>query len=325
MHNEKISVIIPAMNVEPYLRQCLDSIIVQTYTELEILLIYTESNDQTLRICEEYVAKDARILLLKNETGMLGAGIARNIGLRNATGEYLGFVDADDIIAVDMFRILYDNMKKYQADISICKETRNLKDVKCKVESSKVMIFDTEESLAELLVGNKYHGELWNKLFKKKCIGTTEFINSRVAEDVMFVWTVLKETKRIVYTDAKRYFYRFNPDGISKQYSLDNITMKKKVYDSIYNDVVRYYPAIQQTFINRIAIVNAQNYVAGKLAGMRSKEIEKELLQIRKKYRLKNDGYNYNKKEFVQTKIFELSPGLLYGLYRLYYKLRGRG
>lgn len=325
MHNEKISVIIPAMNVGAYLRQCLDSVIVQTYTDLEILIIYTESNDQTLKICEEYSSRDDRIHLLKNETGMLGAGIARNIGLRNATGEYIGFVDADDIIADDMFKILYDNMQTYHADVSICKETRNIEDVKCQVVSQHVMIFDPEESLAEMLVGCKYHGELWNKLFKKRCIGKTEFIKSKVAEDVMFVWTVLKETKKIVYTDAKRYFYRFNPEGISKQYSLDNITMKKKVYDSIYNDIVRYYPAIQQTFINRIAIVNAQNYVAGKLAGMRSKETEKELLQLRKKYRFKKDGYNYNKKEFAQVKIFELSPELLYGLYRLYYKLRGRG
>lgn len=323
--SKKISVIIPVMNVEPYLRECLDSIISQTYLNLEIILIYTESRDETLKICEEYSLKDRRIVLLKNETGLVGPGISRNIGLKNMTGDLLGFVDADDCIAKDMFRILYDNMQIYNADISICKETRNEEDIRKPAIGSHTIELGTQDALAEFLVGSKFHGELWNKLFKIECIGDTEFIKTGIGQDIMFVWTVMQYAKNIVYTDAKRYFYRFNPGGISKQFKIENMIRKKEIYSIIGSDVKLKYPTIQQQLNNRIAIVNAQNYVAIKFARIKSDEIEEELLRLRKIYKFKKDKYRYNKKELVQAQLFELSPRLLFKLYRIYYKIKGRG
>lgn len=323
--SEKISVIVPVMNVEPFLRQCLDSITSQTYSDLEIILIYTKSKDQTLKICEDYASGDDRIVLLRNETGLVGPGVSRNIGLQNMTGELLGFVDADDCIANDMFQVLYDNMKTYDADVSICKETRNKDDIEKKQLSQKIVEFDTQEALAEFLVGSRFHGELWNKLFKKECIQNTEFLKTEIGEDITFVWTVIQNAKKIVYTDAKRYFYRFNPNGISKQHKIENITQKKDIYSSIGQDVSLKYPKIKRQLNNRIAIMNAQNYVAVKLARIKSEEVEKELLSLRKKYKFRKDDYRYNKKESVQAKLFELSPKLLFILYRVYFRIKGRG
>lgn len=324
-NSEKISVIIPVMNVELFLRQCLDSVISQTYSNLEILLIYTESKDSTLNICKEYSDKDERVILLKNDTGLVGPGISRNIGLEHMTGKLLGFVDADDYIAKDMFSILYENMMCYDADISICKETRNEEDINKEVVSSQIVEFDTQGALAEFLVGSKYHGELWNKLFKKECIGDIKFLKTGIGQDIMFVWNVMQNAKKIVFTDTKCYFYRYNPSGISKQHKIENITRKKDIYKIIGQDVRQKYPKMQQQLNNRIAVVNAQNYVAIKIAGIKSEEIEKELLRLRKVYRFRKDGYRYNKKESVQARIFEQSPLLLYELYRVYYKMKGRG
>lgn len=323
--DEKISIIIPVMNAEPFLRQCLDSVISQTYSNLEIILIYTESKDATLSICEEYSDKDERVILLENDTGFVGPGISRNIGLVHMTGKLLGFVDADDYIAKNMFHVLYENMMFYNADISICKETRNEEDINKEIASSQIVEFDTQGALAEFLVGSKYHGELWNKLFRKECIRDNEFLKTGIGQDIMFVWNVMQNAKKIVFTDEKCYFYRYNPNGISKQHKTGNITRKKDIYSIIGQDVKQKYPKIQQQLNNRIAIVNAQNYVAIKIAGIKSEEIERELLKSRKVYRFRKDGYRYNKRESIQAQIFEQSPLLLYELYRVYYKMKRRG
>lgn len=323
--SEKISVIIPVMNAGLFLRECLDSVISQTYSDLEIILIYTESTDETLKICKEYSSKDKRIVLLKNETGLVGPGISSNIGLKNMTGSLIGFVDADDCIAKDMFSILHDNLRMYNADISICKETRDKEDIRKIAVSMQMIEMETQDALAEFLVGSKFHGELWNKLFKINCIEDIEFIKTGIGQDIMFVWSVMQNAKKIVYTDAKRYFYRFNPRGISKQHKIENITRKKEIYNTIGCDVTSKYPQIQQQLTNRLAIVNAQNYVALKLAKIKSDEIEKGLLRLRRTYKFRKDGYSYNKKESVQALLFEVSPRALFGLYRIYYKMKGRG
>ncbi|MBO7334370.1 MAG: glycosyltransferase, partial [Lachnospiraceae bacterium] len=115
---ELISVIVPVFEVEKYLKECIESILNQTYTNLEIILVDDGSPDKCGEICEEYAKTDNRIIVIHHENK--GLSSARNRGLDIATGDYIGFVDSDDKIAPDMFEILLNNLKQYDADISIC-------------------------------------------------------------------------------------------------------------------------------------------------------------------------------------------------------------
>ena len=115
--NNLISIIVPIYNVEKYLKKCIDSIINQTYKNLEIILVDDGSPDNCGKICDEYAKKDNRIKVIHKENG--GVSSARNVGVENATGEYIGFVDSDDYIEKDMYEVLINNLKKENADISI--------------------------------------------------------------------------------------------------------------------------------------------------------------------------------------------------------------
>ena len=119
MNKELISVIIIAYNVENYIGKCLESVINQTYTNLEIIIVDDASTDKTSDICIEYQKKDDRIKYVKHKNNH-GQAIARNTGLDNATGEYISFVDSDDFILPDYYELLYNNLQTTNADISIC-------------------------------------------------------------------------------------------------------------------------------------------------------------------------------------------------------------
>ena len=123
---ERISVIVPVYKVEPYLRKCLDSIVNQTYRNLEIILVDDGSPDNCGRICDEYAERDKRIRVIHQKNG--GVSSARNEGLKIASGDWIGWVDSDDWIEPDMFEYLLENAKKSKADIAVCSRKEWYKD-----------------------------------------------------------------------------------------------------------------------------------------------------------------------------------------------------
>ena len=115
MSNELVSVILPIYNVELYLKECIESVIGQSYKDLEIILVDDGSTDQSPYICDEYAKIDRRIKVIHKKNG--GLGYARNSGMKVATGEYVAFVDSDDYVDLDMFESMYNSAKKYDADL----------------------------------------------------------------------------------------------------------------------------------------------------------------------------------------------------------------
>ena len=141
--NEVVSIIIPIYNVEAYLRQCLETVIHQTYPNLEIILVNDGSPDQSEEICKEFFRKDARIRYVRQENGGLSA--ARNTGIELATGDYITFIDPDDWVTEDYVEVLYRQLKKYDADVSVA--NYNLYDD----SSSKYLIKVTDDDYSETL------------------------------------------------------------------------------------------------------------------------------------------------------------------------------
>ena len=222
-----ISVIVPVHNTEKYLRACVDSILTQTYDNIELILIDDGSSDQCGTICDEYSLKDRRIKVVHNEKAG-GAPEARNIGLNLASGEYLAFVDSDDYICGEMFEVLLQNLVQNNADIAIC----DYQDVNCDGEVVKKNnhkqivpgVVTTREALKEL-IANFSFVVLWNKIYKRELFDSFRLPkNVRIGEDAYVMPEIFLRSQKIVAVSDPLYYYRNTPNSLThSKFTIDNI------------------------------------------------------------------------------------------------------
>lgn len=207
--NDLISVIVPIYNVEKYLNKCIDSIISQTYKNLEIILIDDGSPDRCPQMCDEYSKKDNRIKVIHKENG--GVSFARNIGLINSTGKYILFIDSDDYIDMDMIEFLVNNIQlNDNYDMSACGYYLNNNPI---FEKNRECLTLTNVEGAKYIAGKnhcKLRGFLWNKLFKREIINKFNIIfptDIYFCEDAYFCQLYLKRCHSIIYNCKPKYHY----------------------------------------------------------------------------------------------------------------------
>lgn len=215
-----ISVIVPIYKAELYLRKCINSILAQSYHNLEIILIDDGSPDNCGFICDEYSKKDNRIRTIHQENG--GVSIARNVGLQAAHGKYIGFVDPDDWIASDMYECLYDVIERYQANIAVC-EYYNCWSKDCSgPHSDTVRIYQNREVM-EALLSLKVGNYLWNKLFDRALwTPDIQFPDGKIFEDVRTIYKVMKKCKIMVVIPEIKYYYRRHSSSITRVNQIQN-------------------------------------------------------------------------------------------------------
>ena len=220
----KISIIVPIYKVEDYLHRCIDSIINQTYSNLEIILVNDGSPDNCGVICEEYAKNDSRIKVIHKENG--GLSDARNAGLKIATGDYIGFIDSDDWIHKDMYKILYDIIIKKECDIVECNAIKTKSIISDKGIDDTYNIFRyTKEDVIEALISEKIVKQtVWNKLYKRSCIKNIFFEKGKVHEDEFWTYRVMNECNILIHVDINLYYY-FQRDSsiMGNKYSLKRL------------------------------------------------------------------------------------------------------
>jgi len=204
-NNKLISVIIPVYNVEKYLRQCLNSVISQTYRNLEIILIDDGSTDNSWKICDEYAKKDERIKVFHQKNLDLSA--ARNSGLKIAKWEYIWYVDSDDYIELDMYEKLYNQLEETDSDLVICNRYIGKQDWTWKKNNKfpHKQIITSNEAL-EYFYDSMY---VRNKLYKRIWVENLLFVET-FAQDVIYNFTLLKKIKKIACIDECLNYYRYN-------------------------------------------------------------------------------------------------------------------
>lgn len=212
-----ISVIVPVYNVERYLKACVDSVISQTYSNLEIILVDDGSPDKSPEICDEYAKKDSRIQVIHQKNG--GLAKARNIGIENSHGEYISFIDSDDYVVPNYVEILYRGIIENDADVSIA-SFRSLK---------KNTVFHEDYSSAFSVISKRKCFEIytststnpfvsaWNKLYKRSLFSNIQFPEGKLYEDAFTTYKIFDVAKKIVFSSSVLYFYRLNPDSIMGQ------------------------------------------------------------------------------------------------------------
>lgn len=245
----EISIIVPIYNVQEYLSKCIDSILLQTFSDLEIILVNDGSTDCSGDICDKYAEKDTRIRVLHKQNG--GVSSARNAGLKLARGEYIGFVDPDDWIYKDMFMKLYNLSKEHNSDISVCGFCREIdgviteqqKDIENIIQMNKI------ESMNELFKGKLYRFSLCNKLFKKQCFQDVEFPEGMIHEDLATTYKLFNNSNKVSYTNYIGYVYVKRHNSIlntkfnkNRLYSLeiweDILIFMEKNYYELYDVVI---------------------------------------------------------------------------------------
>ncbi len=207
---QKISVIVPVYKVEKTLHACVNSILAQTYTDIEVILVNDGSPDSCPAMCEELAGTDSRIKVVHRENGGLSA--ARNTGIEYATGEYITFVDSDDMIDPSMISVLLDTIVKSEADMSVC--MFKIFENDCDIGEAELLDGVKTVSARELLISERAYDrtEAWGKLYKKEIFSSLRFKEGIYYEDTHIFPYILESIEKVAFNGSKLYYYRKNPE-----------------------------------------------------------------------------------------------------------------
>ena len=294
---ELITIVIPVYNLGKYIRNCLDSVCAQTYKNLEILLIDDGSTDNTLVICREYAKRDERIRMICREHEGLSA--VRNIGSREAKGEYIAHIDGDDILERTYISYLYQLLTEYDADISMCSyiplwEGREKSQKKAAGKDVKIKVMNREQALEALLYQKHFITATWAKLFKKKLFSKVEFPHGKLAEDMGSTYKLIHCSEKVVYSSKIQYYYLQRSGSIVHALSFQ----KGKDYLEQSEEMVKFiekeYPhmiraAYSRCFSSNIQVLSTITFF--KKYDFSKKEMVAEITENIKKYR-KNVLFN---------------------------------
>lgn len=325
-----ISVIVPIYDVEKYLSPCIESIFRQTYSNLEIILVDDGSRDDSGILCDKYMGQDKRVVVIHRKNGGLSA--ARNSGLEIAAGEYVVFIDADDMMHPRMIEVLYNELKIYEADISICshqcvaeaidyKDVEESRHISCTTQTYTgrecIKAFFDEVIGLDMIV-------VWNKLYKKEIFRTLRFPEGKIHEDEYINYKILYPMKVVTYTNQQLYYYRQRDNSIMNSFGSNE---KRQQHISCMIDVYRqrlcFFKNKKDEELYGIMSIMFQRTLiteAMKIGG-NDKEEKKQIKELRRLC-CWNFRQNIVKRRFVPFS--DKAKGALFLLNRNVYKKLGR-
>ena len=281
--SDLISVIVPVYNVEDYLDRCINSIINQTYNNLEIILVDDGSTDSSGKMCDDYALKDDRIKVLHKENG--GVSSARNAGLDIASGDYIGFVDSDDYIACDMYETLFENAIINDADISMCQIQKQylngnyshpVEHENCMLDKYEIMSGFFEEGFIKDIMYSVY-----DKIYKQELLENIRFKEYYMGEDILFSFQTIIKAQKAYYDNKIGYYYILRENSaMTSNFSVkrfdyvDAVTEIENICKNTYSD------DIVEKAHNWVFYHTLVNYRAMIIYGMR-----KEYCEVADKYK----------------------------------------
>lgn len=235
----KISVIVPVYSCEEYLPALLDSVLAQTYQNLEIILIDDGSRDGSGAVCDAYAGKDSRIRVIHQENH--GVSHARNRGLELATGDAVSFIDSDDTLEPNMYELLVKTMQEHEADIAHCGYQHIVgEEIRLVHDTKRVIPQNNREALDCFVSGRLFGGGLWNKLFRVELIGELQFREDlKINEDILFNFQAFRKAEKTVFADFALYHYiaRFGTSAVfrtpDEKKMQDSCAVARIIYETL--------------------------------------------------------------------------------------------
>ena len=280
---EKISIIVPVYNVEAYLERCVESILKQTYTNFELLLINDGSTDKSGDLCDQLALRDDRIRVIHKENG--GLSHARNRGIDEASADLIGFIDSDDYIDADMYETLYRQLKEANADLAMCDHYDVYNQIPEKqVSEIKTWQFSSEEAIKMVMEAKVLSVTAVNKLYRKELFNQLRFEIGKIAEDAFIMIRLLDQCQKVVATNEKKYYYVHRENSITTQkFSLKFLNVIE-AYEQNANIIREHYPSI--TDVATMRLNWAYFYVLDRLlvdSDFKDKALEDKLIAYLKK------------------------------------------
>ncbi len=285
--NPLISIIIPVYNVEPYLKDCLDSVINQTYKNLEIILVNDGSTDNSKTICEEYKKKDSRIILINQKNS--GLSSARNAGIKQSTGEYISFIDSDDYVEKDYVEYLHNLVQTTNSKISICphyEKTESGKMLNFNAEKNPTASFSVEIALKRMLNEKGFNLQATSKLFSSELFKNIIFPEEKLHEDVGTTYKLFLEaynqdsSAKISFGSKPKYIYNLRTSSITNrkfnQKKMDLIELTDKMCE----DIDDYFQSLKN--VTNLRRIHARFSI---LRQSPEKNIENSLIKYIKEHR----------------------------------------
>lgn len=295
--NPLISVIVPVYNVEQYVSDCLDSIISQTYRNLEILVVDDGSTDSSGCICDKYAEIDGRMVVFHKENG--GLSDARNYALERCTGEYITFVDSDDLVAQDYVAYLYGLAVKYGADVSTCKYEAFLDKVRQEHEkmTNDGYMASPEKCIAVMSLCTDASHSAWGKMFRRSLWQTSRFPNN-LYEDYSIIYYIVSQANICAIGLLQKYYYRQRETSIMGQtFGREKFALLLDIADAVAGWLVRRYPNIDYAIIRMQLTTHCRvmNWIMASDADYA--ELEKRIITT----------VNANKKTIIHSKNVQFS------------------
>lgn len=303
-----VSIIVPAYNIEEYIGRCIESLIKQTYKNIEIIVVDDGSNDNTGKIIDELASIYSNIIPVHkiNE----GVSIARNTGIYIAKGDYIGFVDGDDIVDEDMFEVLLNNAIKHNAQISHCGYKMVFPNrVDYYYNTGEIKIQDNYEGIKDLLEANMIEPGLCNKLYKKELFNNLRLNPTiKINEDLLINFYLFKKSKKSIFYDKCMYHYMIREGSaatskINKNKLKDPIIVLKEIMKCVEKDS-ELFGIVYKRYI-RMLIGICRNSECRK-----SKEYKYFIKEV--KLQLKQELSDINKKTIISTKLKYMIYGVIY-------------
>ena len=294
-----ISVIVPVYNVEKYLDRCVQSIVNQTYKNLEIILVDDGSPDNCGKMCDDWAHKDSRVKVVHKTNG--GLSDARNAGMAVAQGEYIAFVDSDDWVDIRFVELLYNAASVHKVKLSACDaktvyrfESENIPDL------PQTEVFTSQQALQTLTVGQKFRAVAWNKLYHRTLLEDEQFEVDRYHEDEFFTYRILAKNNYSVYVNAPLYYYFQREGSIMNSASFRHLDALDAYIERI-NFFRQHYPELYKKDKAMFCIACVNLYSDGlRLKGDEKKRYADRIKDCRKQVEFKiSELTNYSFKELI--------------------------
>ena len=278
----EVSIIVPVYQVENYIRQCIDSILVQTFTDFELILVDDGSKDRSGKICDEYAVLDQRVKVIHKENG--GLSDARNCGMDQAVGNYFMFVDSDDYIAPTMLEYLYKALMNKEADIAVCNflhffEEDRKRDFSTNIQSEVL-------SGAEIFYSRKNERVYgiwtvaWNKLYKRETLGNVRFRFGKYHEDEFWTNDIYQMDIKVVTIPECLYYYRQRDNSIMGR---KNIKRDFDILEALQERIAVYFMDERHADQAYKVMIFSLEYLAESKKLITNKDEENQFLQAEKK------------------------------------------
>lgn len=284
----KISVIIPFYNVEKFAKRCIESVLTQTFTDFELILVDDGSPDDCGKICDEFAKKDERVRVFHTENHGLSA--ARNLGLENATGEYINFIDGDDAVAPDYLEYLYKLINKNRADVAVCGPLSffyvpSTGEFRRNAVPEKLGDFTvSSEKALKLMLTDQYELTVaMAKLYRRELFDDIRYPIGQLFEDANTTYKIYLKSKKITIGKERKYLYTVRQDSISHANFVPGDLDLLKASDTIGAEIVAKYPKLKSAVAtnrarSRILVLNKM--INGGAGGAQARQIVNELSEL---------------------------------------------